>query len=195
MTPKSSSSATSDASAWVSSSTSSSVYSGPRSWTDTDGRRRASREERQLELADLQLVAVGQVAALDPLAVHVRAVQRAEVVDVHLVAAAHQQRVVARHGDVVEEDVRVGPPADRHAIAGDREALPHAPAAGADDERRALFGHDVVELDRDQLTGLADAVGRGRALIGLGCADVRAAARAVVRAVLVGEPAFGAGDG
>src|SRR3954454_23390619 len=99
----------------------------------------------ELELADLQLVAVLQPVRLDPVAVHVGAVERAQVVEVEVAAAAHEQRVVARDGDVVEEDARVGPPADRHPVGVEREALADSPASRPDHERRALIGR-VVEV-------------------------------------------------
>src|SRR5258708_34143039 len=102
----------------------------PRRWWSV--RRPSARVERQLVLADLQLVAVLEAVGLDPLAVDVRAVQRAAVVDVPLVAAADQQGVVAGDGDVVEEDLGGGPAADAHSLAPPREALPPAPAASAD---------------------------------------------------------------
>ena len=70
----------------------------------------------QLVLADLDLVAVGEPVRLDPAAVDVGAVERAEVVDVEAVAAPHQQRVVAGDGDVVEEDAGVGAAADRDPV-------------------------------------------------------------------------------
>src|SRR5215218_7252155 len=53
-------------------------------------------EERQLELADLQLVAVVEPVRVDPLAVDVAAVERAGVVEVPVAAAPHQRRVLAR---------------------------------------------------------------------------------------------------
>ena len=58
-------------------------------------------------------LAVLEVVGLDPAPVHVGPVERAQVVEVELVAAADDQRVVARDRDVVEEDVGVGPAADR----------------------------------------------------------------------------------
>src|SRR5690349_4469430 len=57
----------------------------------------------QLVLADLDFVAVLQAMRLDPAPVDVGAVQRAEIVDVEAVPAPHDQRVVAGHGDVVQE--------------------------------------------------------------------------------------------
>src|SRR5437588_1678480 len=65
----------------------------------------------ELVLADLKLVAVLEPARVHALAVHVGAVQRSEVVEVVVGAAAHDHGVVARHGHVVEEDVGVGAPA------------------------------------------------------------------------------------
>src|SRR4051812_46863322 len=50
----------------------------------------------ELELADLQLVAVLQTVRLDAVPVDVGAVQRPEVVEVVVAPAAHEQRVVAR---------------------------------------------------------------------------------------------------
>src|SRR3954447_4477263 len=150
----------------------------------------------ELELADLQLVAVLEPVRLDAVAVDVGAVERAEVVEVVVAAAAHEEGVVARDGDVVEEDVRVGPPADRHAVGVQREALADAPAARADDERGALVGDDVADVDRHELAGLVDAVRRGGRLAlragGLLTrgAEVGAAARAVVRALGVDEAAL-----
>ena len=107
----------------------------------------SSRAEDELVFADLQLVAVGEAPRLDALAVDVGAVERAAVVQVPVAAAAHEQRVVARDGDVVEEDRRVGAPSDRHALAVDREALAGATAAGADDERRGVRG-DLGDVER-----------------------------------------------
>src|SRR3954453_22470320 len=149
---------------------------------------------RELELADLQLVAVLEPVRLDAMAVDVGAVERAEVVEGVVAAAAHEEGVVARDGDVVEEDVRVGAAADRHAVGVQREALADAPAARADDERGALVGDDVADVDRYELTGLVDAVRRGGGLARRGLlarrAQVGAAARAVVRALGVDEAAL-----
>src|SRR4051812_8242444 len=149
---------------------------------------------RELELADLQLVAVLEPVGLDAMAVDVRAVERPEVVEVEVAAAAHEQGVVARDGDVVEEDVGVRAPADRHAVGVQGEALADAPAAGADDERGALVGDHVADVDRHELAGLVDAVRRGggfalRRLL-TRRAQVGAAARAEVRALGVVEAAL-----
>src|SRR5215218_5358068 len=80
----------------------------------------------QLVLTDLELVAVIESVRLDPAPVHVRPVQRAQVVDVEAVLAPDYEGVVAGYGHVVEKYGRIGRAADAHAIAVDREALPGA---------------------------------------------------------------------
>src|SRR6185312_16657583 len=65
-------------------------------------------EVGELVLADLELVTVEQLVGLDPAPVHVRAVQRAEVVDVEAVTPLHQQRVIARDRDIVKEYLSFG---------------------------------------------------------------------------------------
>src|SRR4051812_43097822 len=77
-----------------------------------------SPEEGQLVLAHLKLVAVLELVGFDSLAIHVGAVQRPEVVDVDPVAALHQQRVVARHRHVVEEDLGLRAAPDPRLVAG-----------------------------------------------------------------------------
>src|SRR3954454_12026042 len=126
-------------------------------WSSRRGMSLSPGDVRELELADLQLVAVLEPVRLDPMTVDVGAVERAEVVEVVVAAAAHEEGVVARDGHVVEEDVRVRPAADRHAVGVQREALADAPAARADDERGALVGDDVPDVDRHELAGLVDA--------------------------------------
>src|SRR3954447_26996657 len=83
----------------------------------------------QLVLAHLELVPVLQLVRLDPAAVDVGAVERAEVVEIEPVAPPHDQRVVARHRDVVEKHAGIGTTPDRHALALDRKALPRSPTA------------------------------------------------------------------
>src|SRR5689334_17467117 len=61
-------------------------------------------EEDEAVLADLDLVAVGQLHGVDPVAVDVGAVQRADVGHGEGVAGAVELRVLARDRDVVEED-------------------------------------------------------------------------------------------
>src|SRR3954470_3292177 len=76
--------------------------------------RRGSRRgacagvEHQPELADLHLVAGLQGSFVDPLAVDVGAVERADVTDQETVALTAEARVLARDRDVVQEDVAVG---------------------------------------------------------------------------------------
>src|SRR5712692_6001217 len=56
-------------------------------------------EEHELELADLEFVAVAQRGLLDPVAVHVGAVQRADVPQQIVAAAPGDLGVAARDGD------------------------------------------------------------------------------------------------
>src|SRR4051812_26019231 len=113
----------------------------------------SASEEGQLELPDLELVAVLETVRVHALAVHVGAVERARVVEQPVAAAAHERRVLARDGDVVEEDVGLRRAPDRHPLARERERLPDPAAAGADHERAALGG-DVADVDRLELAGL-----------------------------------------
>src|SRR3954447_16689080 len=75
-------------------------------------------EEGQLELPDLQLVAVGEPVRLDPMAVDVRAVQAAGVLDVEAVRPAPDEGVVTGDRDVVEQDVGLRRAADGGLLAG-----------------------------------------------------------------------------
>src|SRR3954462_4016918 len=118
-----------------------------------------SPEEGQLVLAHLKLVAVLELVGLDPLAVHIRAVQRAEIVDVDAVAPSHEQRVVARDRHVVEEDLGLGAAPDPRLVARHEERLAGATAAGADDQRGVLAA-DRVRVERLEVAGLADLPGR-----------------------------------
>src|SRR3954451_10544314 len=93
---------------------------------------RSSTEIGELVLADLQLVAVLQLVRLDPAPVHVRPVEGAEGVDVHAVAAAHDQGVVARDCHVVEEHLGVGAAPEGHLVTAHEERLAGSPAAGTD---------------------------------------------------------------
>src|SRR4051812_39317694 len=128
---------------------------------------------------------------LDPAAVHVGAIQRAEVVDVEAVAAADQQRVVAGHGHVVQEDLGVGAAADSHALAGHVERLPRPAAARADHQRgplaRDLFEVDGLELP--SLVYLVDLGGVAAALALLRLTEEGAALLAVVGALGLDEAA------
>src|SRR4051794_26404765 len=140
-------------------------------------------EEGQLELADLQLVPVLEPVRVHALPVDVGAVERARVVEQPVPAAAHERRVLARDGDVVEEHVGLGRPPDRHPLAGERKGLADAPAPRADDQRAALGG-DVADVDGLELARLVvDHVGRGRdvLLLRLWRPLEGAALRAVVR--------------
>src|SRR4051812_48035325 len=157
-------------------------------------RATSASEEGQLELADLELVAVLEPVRVHPLPVDVGAVQRARVVEQPVPAATYERRVLTRDGDVVEEDVGLRRAADRHPLAREREGLAHAPAARADHERAALR-RDVADVDRLELARLVvDHVRRGRDVLlrRLGRALEGAALRAVVRPFGDDEAALGA---
>src|SRR4029078_9392013 len=87
----------------------------------------------ELVLADLNLVTVGELVRLDSTAIDIGAVQRAQVVDVVAVLPVHDQRVVARHGHVVEKDRCVGGAPDADPLVLHGEALARTSAAGAND--------------------------------------------------------------
>src|SRR4030095_15159116 len=102
--------------------------------------RRPSRsllQEGQPVLADLQLVAVRELGALDAPPVHERPVETALVLDHEALATGDEDRWVPRDGDVVEEDVAVGRAADRSALVARNEVLTRPASARAHDERRA----------------------------------------------------------
>ena len=146
-------------------------------------------------LAHVLKIALSQCPGLDPRAIDVGAVERAEVVQVPLLAAADKQRVVTRDGDVVKEHLGVRSAADARALAVHGEALADAPTARADHERRPTRG-DIVDLDRYELAGLVDAIGRrDRLSCRLGALEQRSASLAVVGALDVDEAALCAVQG
>src|SRR5215213_8395240 len=128
------------------------LFTGPRSTSPV-----SPLHERQPVLADLQLVAVLELRAVDPAAVDEGAVQRPLVLDEEPPIALDEQGVVAGDGDVVEEDVAVGRAADTGAARARPERLAGAAAARAHDERRPL---ETLALDR--LGQVADLLGRQR---------------------------------
>src|SRR3954466_106447 len=73
--------------------------------------RRGAGEEHQPELADPDLVAVLQQRVVDPVAVHVGAVQAADVVHPVGALGAMELDMTTRHRDVVQEDVALRVPA------------------------------------------------------------------------------------
>src|SRR3954447_1874739 len=157
----------------------------------------SARQVGELVLANLQFVAVFELVRLDPASVDVRPVQRPGVVQEPRAGPAHEHGVIARDGDVVEEDLGVGRPADRQPLALERERLAAPAAAGADHERAGRLG-DVADVDGPQLAGLlVDHVGRRRRVVArvLTRADVGAAALAVVRPLRDDEPALWAVTG
>src|SRR4051794_1087241 len=107
-------------------------------------------DECEAVLADLQLVAVAQPRVLHAFAVDIGAVQAALVDDVHTVVALLQDGVLARDGDVVQEDVALRRAPDARAAGPDRKLIARAPAAEPDHERRALDDgvHDLAVRPR-----------------------------------------------
>src|SRR5262249_180203 len=101
-----------------------------------------------------------------PLLVDVRAVQRARIAQHVTVGVAFNGHVTPRHGDVVEEDVGVGVPADR----GGRLRQPERRAgvgAGAH-AKQAYAGREAVEVlpELVLLIGRLDRRQRERVLAG-----------------------------
>src|SRR5581483_3951766 len=93
-------------------------------------------QEQHPELADLHLVAAGQLGLLDPLPVHVRAVEAAHVADGEPGAGPVELGVPARDGHVVEEDVAVGVTARGGQLAVQTEPAARVRSAH-DQEQRA----------------------------------------------------------
>src|SRR6266511_4835665 len=150
-------------------------------------------QERHSVLADLYLVAVLELRRLDALPVDEGAVQAPLVLDEEAAVARDEHGVLARDGDVVEEDAAVGGAADRGGVGFGVERLPRPSAARADDQGRPADA-EVVErvgglerglLGREGLRGLDAAVVLGQQ---------RAAAGAVIGGFLVLEAALLAVD-
>src|SRR5689334_4886886 len=81
-------------------------------------------QEQEPELADLHLVPPGQLGLLDPLPVHVRAVEAAHIADGEPGAVPVELGMTAGDGHVVEEDIAV-----RVAARGGQVAVEAEPAA------------------------------------------------------------------
>src|SRR3954451_12435101 len=140
--------------------------------------RSSFTQERELVLADLELVAVlERLGGLDPLAVEERAVEAALVLDVEVVVALDQDGVRSRDGHVVEEDVAVGRTADRRALALREEVLSGAAAARSHDQRGPLRP-EVLEAERGLLVDVLGRVAHRLFRAGLALDEQRAAAGA-----------------
>src|SRR5439155_18853296 len=83
-------------------------------------------QEGQPVFADLQLVSVLELARLDALAVHERAVETPLIIDEEAAVAFDEDRVLAGDRDVVEADAAVRSPSDRRFTFG-MEGLPALP--------------------------------------------------------------------
>src|SRR5262249_50692098 len=110
-----------------------------------------------------------------------------------VVAFADEHGMLARDGDVVEEDVAVRRAADRGPVAARDEVLPRAPAARADDERRSL-GLEVVQRDRRLVAVVLRREAHRRLAAGLALDEQGAALGAVIGGFRVLEATFRAVD-
>src|SRR6187200_1456972 len=111
------------------------------------------REERQLEPADLHLVARGELRLVDLFAVHVRPVEAADVSNEPRAAAASlEDRMLAGHRDVVEEDVTIRAPADRRGVLIQQER--RARVRATLDQKESLAGLELVVRERELLVSL-----------------------------------------
>ena len=127
----------------------------------------------------------GAVAAAT---VDVRAVEAALVDDDPGVALAHDHRVVARHGDVVQEDGGVRVTADGDAVAAQRVRLAGAPAAAADDQAGVVAGHAGERVGGAVLLAGDEAQGGGG--LGLVGDEAGAAAHAEAGSLRVADAAL-----
>jgi hypothetical protein len=91
-----------------------------------------SFNERELELADLELVAVVEPLLLDALTVDIRAVEAVQVFHPEAALVAEDPRVMARDRDIVEKKVALRAAADRKDVDTEVDGLPLSPAAGTD---------------------------------------------------------------
>src|ERR1700742_3589913 len=81
-------------------------------------------EKYQAELADLDLVTIGQHRGVHGLAIDVGAIEAADVDDLELAALQPELRVAAADGDVVEEDIAVWVPTRRRGGLVEQEPRP-----------------------------------------------------------------------
>src|ERR1700750_2383490 len=126
------------------------------------GRRRRARaevltgQEQQPELADLDLVPAGQLGLLDPLPVHVGAIQAAHVAHGEPGTVPVELGVPPGYGHVVEEDVAV-----RMAARGGQLAVEPEPAAGvgpAHDQEHGTARRQRAERLRVRVQVVAEVV-------------------------------------
>src|SRR6188768_1652121 len=108
------------------------------------------------ELADLDLVAVGQHGLVDPVAVDVGAVEAADVGDGEAVRRAPELDVAPGDGDVVEEDLALGVATCGHHVLVEQE-----PVAGP----RPALHHEQRAATRERVDGRGVVVVEGRPLL------------------------------
>src|SRR6266511_3925732 len=146
----------------------------------------ADHPERQ-ELVTLEaqdrsqaLVAVLDLARLDPAPVQERSVQAALVLDEELPVAPQHESMAPRDRHVVEEDVAIGRAPDGDALLLEQEVLACSASSRAHDERRSL-GLDLLGYGRGLLLPLLGRIAHRRVRPRLVPHQERAALRAVVR--------------
>src|SRR5438093_8161820 len=118
------------------------------------------REEGQLEPADLHLVARRERRLVDLLSVHVGPVEAADVThEPGAAAAALEDRVLAGHRHVVEEDVAVRAPPDRRRglIEQERRARVRATL----DQKQSLARLELVVWEGELFMSLLLTLDRG----------------------------------
>src|SRR3990172_1383719 len=109
-------------------------------------------EEGEFELADLDLVASGQLGLVDLLAVDVGAVEAARVLDEPFGPPPLERCVLARHRDVVEEDHARRVSTDRRAFLFHEEGGPGVRTTF--DEHQRLTGGELIVRERELLVRL-----------------------------------------
>src|SRR5665648_1206171 len=113
--------------------------------------------EHQSELADLDLVASLQSGLIDPLPVDVGAVQGADVAHQEGTTLAVEGRMLARHRDVVKEDVTLGVTPGADLVRVEQESCTGVRPAKDHQQRRAL----TQRVDRGLVLGRQGGVSVG----------------------------------
>src|SRR5581483_652832 len=108
-------------------------------------------EEDELELPDLDLVAVGEHRVVGPLPVDVRAVERPDVPDAVAAAVTDELRMATADGDVVEEDVAVRVAPGRGDVALE-DVLRAGVGPAFDDEHAEALGQ-LPDADGEGVVG------------------------------------------
>src|SRR5713101_6488637 len=110
-----------------------------------------ARQEHQAELSDLDFVAVVELAFFAPLPVDIGTVQGADVAHQVALGPAEKLGVTPGHGDVIEEDVAVGMPANSGDLALEDETRACVRAALHYEDPKAL--RDSLNRNRNLFLG------------------------------------------